>query len=452
MLTSRRPRLRDDSGVAMITVVMVAAIMTGLGLAVTKSAIVNLDNAGRDRVASGALGAAEAGVAGAITYIRNNGVRQFCPTCTSPFNESTSPRTTITYPGGSKAEIWVRRVQEYDPASGLKIGRYLIRSVGTSGTGPGKRTIEQAIDVKPFDFPLGVYTQAKINLGGNVKVTQESIFSGSCVDSREKLSFLAGPTGSVIDPYNSLPAAVHSTSYIRENSQSVCSTNLANVKATDTRAIHAASTCNETYKADQDGSPLGGAFTSGTCAAYTAGYGDYAAKGSEFNEDTLRNVYGFKPRGLTDEQFKLLKNKAKANGTWFPAGVTPVFPTASTVPGSPGFNPVVYIEDQNVTINNELNSYAWVDDPSCTLLHPSVILIVERGNLNMGSSSSYTGNLFTPDGTTAFSGGSSLLGTIFTKELKFTGNGEVGLNDCFAKNTNGGILSITKTKFREIDS
>ena len=451
MFASRRASLREDAGVAMITVVMVAAIMTGLGLAVTKAAVVNLNNAGRDRVASGALGAAEAGVAGAITYIRNNGVRQFCPTCTTTWNESAP--VTLAYPGGGQAVIWVRRVQEYNPAAGVKTGQYLIRSVGTIGVGPGKRTIEQAIDVKPFDFPLGVYTQSKINLGGNVKVTQESVFSGSCVDSREKLSFLAGPNGSIIDPYNGLPAAVHSTSYIREKSQSVCSTaSLANVKATDNDAIHKVSTCNELYKADQDGSPLGGAFTSGTCAAYTAGRGDYASKGSEFDEDTLRNVYGFKPRGLTDEQFKLLKNKAKASGTWFPAGVTPVFPTASTVPGNPGYNPVVYIEDQNVTINNDLNSYAWVSDPSCSLLHPSVILIVERGGLNMGSSSSYTGNLFIPDGTTSFAGGSSLLGTIFTKELKFTGNGEVGMNDCFAKNTNGGILNITKTKFREIDS
>ncbi len=121
MPTSRRARLGDDSGVAMITVVMVAAIMTGLGLAVTKSAVVNLDNAGRDRVASGALGAAEAGVAGAITYIRSNGVRQFCATCTSAFNESAP--ATLTYPGGGKATVWVRRVQEYDPASGTKIGR-----------------------------------------------------------------------------------------------------------------------------------------------------------------------------------------------------------------------------------------------------------------------------------------------------------------------------------------
>ncbi len=350
----------------------------------------------------------------------------------------------------------IKEVIAYDPGAGAKVGKYLVKSIGTSGSGPGRRTVEQAIDVKPFDFPLGVYTQSKINLGGNVTVTRESVFSGSCVDSRNKLSFVADPAdGKFDDPYNGMPAGVHSASYITNRNESVCSTNLAQVKATDVNAIHFASTCNSTYFADQDATPLGGPFTSPSgdfCKSKTTGKADYDNKGSEFSLDTLRDVYGFKPRGLSDEQFAVLKAKAKAAGTWFPSGVTPVFPTASYTPSNPGYNPVVYIEDQNVSLTNQLNGYAWTPDPSCTGLHPSVIVVIERGNLNLGSSTSITGNLFVPDGEIAFAGGANLLGTMFSKDLKFTGSGNVGLNDCVVKNTNGGILSITKTRFRELDS
>lgn len=452
MRNTLRSRTSGDDGIAMLTVVLVAAIMTALGLAVTKTAIVNLDNAGRDRVASGALGAAEAGVAGAITYIRGNGVAQLCDTCTTPYN-ITAPKT-LTYQNGGQAVVTVRVAQRYAPP-GARVGKYVIRSVGTSGSGPGKRTIEQSIDVRPFDFPLGVYTQAKINLGGTVSVTRESVFSGSCIDSRNKLTFLPDSTGSYLDPYNDLPAGAHSVSYITTTNSNVCSTNLSQVKATDNGAIHRSSTCNTAFKADQDGLPLGGSFTSPSgdqCRAYTLGKGDYDVKGSEFSIDTLRDVYGFVPRGLTDEQFALLKAKAKAAGTWFPAGTTPVFPVASTVPGSAGYNPIVYIEDQNFSLNTELNSYAYATDPSCSLLHPNILLIVERGNLNLGSNTSFTGNLFVPDGEIAFSGGANLLGTMFSRDLKFVGGGNVGLNDCVAASTNGSLLSIQKTKFRQLDS
>ncbi len=448
------PRQGDD-GVALLTVVLVAAIMTALGLAVTKTAILNLDNAGRDRVAGGALGAAEAGVAGAITYIRGNGaaVATICATCTGPYN-LLSP-TTLTYPGGGQAVVTIASVQAYRPPVS-KVGKYVIRSVGTSGSGPGKRTIEQSVDVKPFDFPLGIYTQAKINLGGNVSVQRESVFSGSCIDSRNKLSFIPDATGSTIDPYNDLPAGAHSASYITTSNSSVCSTNLAQVKATDVGAIHKISTCSPLFPADQDATPLGSVFPAGatgnTCRLVTAGRGDYATKGSEFSLAALRDTYGFLPRGLTDEQFALLKTKAKAANTWFPAGVTPIFPVASNVPGTAGYNPILYLEDQNLSLTNQLNGYAYVNDPTCANPHPSVLLIIERGSLNLASSAALVGNLFIPDGEISYSGGASLLGTMFSKDLKFTGNGTVGLNDCVAANTNGGILSINRTKFRQLDS
>lgn len=451
----RRLRLRqqDDRGIAMLTVVMVGAIMTALGVAITQTTIVNLDNAGRDRVASGALGAAEAGVAGAISYMRDNGVNSFCDTCSERFN--TSRPETIDYVGGGRAVVTVKVLQPYNPPS-VKAGRYLIRSTGTSGAGPGKRTIEQIVAVTPFAFPLGVYSQAKVNLGGQVAIAQESLFSGACIDSRSKLRFIAGPSGSIVDPYNDIPAGAHSISYITDRNQggaAGCATNLSSV--TDT--IHSGTTCSTAYPTDQTG--LGGPFTAADSACITAsqGKGDYPTKGSKFDLDTLRETYGFVPRGLTDEQFAILKAKAKANGTYFKGATAPVFPVASSIPGTPGYNPVIYLEDQNLSLTTQLNGYGWTSDPSCTLRHPSVILVVERGSVSMGSSSRLTGHLFVPDGSVDFSGGADLTGTIFAGEVKFTGGGSnatgnIGLNDCYARNTHGGLFEITKERFRQVDA
>ncbi|MCA1712956.1 MAG: pilus assembly PilX N-terminal domain-containing protein [Actinobacteria bacterium] len=248
-LVSRLRSSGQDAGIAVLTVVMVGAILTAMGVALTQTALVNLDNAGRDRVGSTALGAAEAGVSQGISFIRQNGTGQICAGCTSPYN--TGQEQTITFTNGTSAQVGIKELTAYLPPAN-KVGRYLITAVGLSGSGPGKRTIEQTVEVKPLSFPLGIYTQAKINLGGNVSVTQESVFSGSCVDSRDKLTFLAGASGSALDPYNGLPAAVHSTSYITNTNQNACSVaDVTTLKATDTRLVHRSSTCNTTWPADQ---------------------------------------------------------------------------------------------------------------------------------------------------------------------------------------------------------
>ena len=440
----RRPA--GDAGGAMLIVVLVGLILTGMGIALARTSIANLDNAGRDRVSSSALGLAEAGVAGAITHLRGNGVKHICDTCALGWNVATP--MTLTYQSGT-AVVTIAEIQRYRPPT-VRVGRYLVRSVGTTtGSTPGKRTIEQIVDVKPFAFPLGVYTAAKVNLGGNVQIQQESFFSGQCIDSRNKMTFVPGPNGSYIDPYNDIPAGAHSASYITSDNTHVCTNNLSKIRDDDALAVHRSNTCHETYWADQ--SALGGPFISGSCASKTSGKGDYGTKGSAFDMDVLRDSYGFVPRGLTDEQFSLLKARAKAAGTWFPAGKAVTIPAASTVPGSPGYNPIVYVEDQNVSLGTEFNGYAWVDDLGCVNLHPSVLLIIERGSLKLGSSTNFTGNLFVPDSDVSFSGGAVLTGTVFTKNLKFVGGGRIGLNDCAAQSTHGALLSITKDRFREID-
>jgi hypothetical protein len=75
--------------------------------------------------------------------------------------------------------------------------------------------------------------------------------------------------------------------------------------------------------------------------------------------------------------------------------------------------------------------------------------------LNVGSSARMTGYIFRAQGHLDFAGGAELTGTVFAQNVKLAGGGSapynVGLNDCFAANTNGSVFGVTKVRFREVD-
>lgn len=452
MLRLRR-NLRDDRGIALITVMLVGAVLSGMGIIVVTTTISDMRAANADRTSLRTLDVAEAGVADAISYIRSKGVKQICSTCTTQWN--TSNPMVLTYPRGS-AQVSIAAINPYKPPQ-TRVGRYSITSVGTTtGSGAvgvgqisGKRTVQEIVDVRPLSFPLGVYTASQVNLGGTINMFQESLFSGSCVDSRYKLVMEPGPSGSTIDPYYNIPAGVHSTSYITDKNTS-CATDPSGA---DNQAIHKTAACNTNYPADQDS--LGAPFPGTTCATADAGYGDYDTNGSNFNQQTFVNTYGFLPRGLSDDDYANLKARAIAAGTYFPAGTAVVWPSSFTQPLSPTdprFNPVIYVQNQDLTIQGDLNSYAWANDPSCTMSHPTVVVVVDHGSLNLSSSTNFAGFLFVPDGNIKFTGSPTITGTMFSKSLDWSGGSTVGLNECFAANTNGGILNVTKYSWREVDS
>lgn len=436
---------RDERGVAMVTVLLVSAVLTALGVTVTQVALSNLGNAGRDRVAGGALGAAEAGVARAVTWINSHNPNALAcsPSCASnPWGNSSTPET-VTFPDGRQASVWIEPIQPYAPPA-YKVGTYKIHSVGTAGSGPGKRTLEVTVEVKPMQFPLGIFTRHELENGGTGAIFNESVLSDACIDKRDKMSF----TG--IDAYYGIPSAAHSTKYITSANEQTCTSNLNQVKATDNKAIHrnAVGTCNATYPYDQDNSPLGGTFpTSSACSTAPDQYTDT----SLFTYNMLvAEPYYYKPRGLTDADYALLRARAQAQGLYF---TTPnpgsLWPIASNVA-----NPVIYFklaDTQEVSLQGELNTYEWVNDPSCLLEHPSVVIVVEGGGLKLNSNARISGAIFVPDGSLTYNGGAKLVGTVFTKQLFMTGNAEISLNDCYTRSTPGGILDIKPVRFREVD-
>jgi Tfp pilus assembly protein PilX len=457
----RRRNLREDSGLAMLTVIMVAAVLMALGMAAIMVTTTNMRNAGRDRFATTAQGAAEAAVASAEAYLQTvSGMALACsPTCTTnPWGNQAAPKS-LTFPSSRTATVWIEVKQQYNPPA-YKSADYVIHAVGKNSNAIATRSIDQEVSVQPLDFPFGVYVDNKINDQGTPTITNESVFSRTCIDSRNKIVF--GGT----DPFYGIPAAAHSAQYITNSNQSSCDTNLVHEQTTDSKAIHYDSTGGTQHnycapattggtavdtRYDQDA--LGGAFSQDTVDGSTCSSApNQYTTTSYFDNNILTNQFNFQPKGLTESQYAALKSVAQAQGTYYTSSSSVTWPTASTTA-----NAVVYFDlpsGSSVNVaSGDVASYAWTDEPggACNTQHPSIIIIVRGGDLSLGSGVATTGAIFVPEGQMTAAGGVNMVGTIFAAFAKITGGASISLNSCYIKNIPGPVMNVQPIRFHEVD-
>jgi hypothetical protein len=414
----------SDSGVALMTVLMAGAVLTASALVAVNVSLTNLKNAGRDRVASGAMGAAEGGLAEAVSYLGNQsaGVLSCSPTCAAnPWGNKANPMT-MTYPDGGVAKVWIEVIQGFQPPD-FKVATYKIHSKGTAGNGPGQRTLEQTVTGKPVEIPIGVYATT-ITIAGNPQTYKESVFSKNCIGGREKMDFGTDP-----DAYFGIPPSAHSTQWISEKNGACSATNGNNV--------HKAGVCNSSYPYDQDaqGGPI-----SSPCAAPNST--------SKFTQADL-DSYG---RSLNDDELASLRSQAQSMGQYW---------TSTTwTPPNPVLHPhaVIFFDlpaNSTVTLQDELNAYNW--DGECTGAPKTLIIVINNaskgtGGVTFNSNNVLSGALFVQKGSLQFNGGVQWTGTIWADTIeKWNGSAESKLTSCFLANLPGGLMTIKPTRFREVD-
>jgi hypothetical protein len=427
-LLTRLGGRRDDDGVAMLTVILAGAVISALAMVAATVSINNLRNAGRDRVAGGALGAAEAGVAEAVSYLSTATAGELAcwPTCTTnPWGNLATPKT-ITYPDGRTAKVYIRVVQRFLPPA-QKVATYTIHSTGTSGSGPGTRVLEQTVVGKPVEIPIGVYANT-INVSGTPQTYAESVFTKNCISGRNQMRF-----GTAVDPYFGIPPSAHTVKWISEKNSS-CS-------ATESNNIHRTSACNSTYPYDQDaqGGPI-----SSPCSA--------PLNSSKFTQADL-DTYG---RGLNQDELALLRTQAKSIGQYWTSSSGWVAPDPNVYP-----NAVMFFDvgpNETVTIQSELDAYFW-DGATCdaTTTPKSVIIVVNNsssgtGGMVLNSNSKLAGAIFVANGSLSFNGSVTWTGTIWADVIeRWNGSATAQLTPCFLENLPGGLMRITPTRFREVD-
>jgi hypothetical protein len=456
--TSRRrwawPGTADD-GSAMVITLMVLAVVMALAGTVASVTVNNLQSSWRAQQAGAALDAANAGVAQAVTQLRNTSLRDLkcSPTCaTNPWGNQTTP-ATASIPGqvGEAYTVWIEPIAPF-PAN--KPGRYRIHSTGTA-KGSAVRSVDADVLVTPTELPLGVFGKT-INGGGTPSVTRESVFSTGCVFHRAKIDTQG------IDVAYGIPAAVHSSKIITEanGTGTLC-------PVTDNKRIHKDGACNTTYPADQDilGGSLLGTLCQSTQTTYPSRYspadldgnGSTDVNGSYIRDDAaLIKLFGLKSPPLSQAEIDKLRSVAKAQGNYW---------TSSTGWTSPDEPQAVMFFDLTLTnlggtvdlkdvAGFSRNPNLAATDPACDTR--SLLIVIEGGNVKLNSNQMLAAAVYLTSGAPQgqvfkANGTSNLIGPLYADTIDMTGTADLSLDACFLENINPALLGVTVSSYRELD-
>jgi len=469
-----RLKLRSgEVGAAMVVTLLVMAVLTGLGAVVFNIGFNNLQNAGRDRLAGGAMGASEGGVAQALSFVRTEGVGTLKCTqppqpagdCSLPWGKG-NPKI-VSLANGRQFSVWIERIQPFAPPD-FKVGTFEVHSRGciglpaecAAGSGRGLRNVDLRFTVTPLTFPIGVYADEGFTDAGGASVSTESLLSKRCISGRKFVNF------SGQDPYHKIPAAAHSVDVI------VAAPNSCN--AND--SIHVQpdpGDCNpgpadNPYKNDQD--RLGGNLvtSSDTDKLQCLGAAGAYPQTSKFDLNALY-AFGYQegqPRGLSTAEYAQLKGKAQEQNYFSTStdkcgpGQSPPICWRDPVPADDP-NAIMYWDLRAAPANKKTlplpsSGLPGYDRTQCG--SRSLILVVEGGNMQ-NSGINIVGAIFVPDGSYQGNGNSDILGTLFAKVVeKFNGTANFtltgdppGKTNCFFDNFPGGLLDVRAKRFREVD-
>lgn len=455
----------SEDGAALVLVMIVTAVLAGVGATVFTLSTNNLGNARRDRQASSALANSEAGVAQAMAYLKNRGAGQLvcAPQCEdkNPWGEEpysvdqdSFPSMQVTLANQETYSVWIETIQPVGPKAP---GLYRVNSIGNSGSGPGARTVQVDVQVAPFDFPLAVFGDS-IQAGGSGAITTESLFSTGCIFKRSKIKF------SGIDNVYGIPAAAHSAQYITDSQATGSS-----CAASDSKNIHAPSGgtpkyCNPSYPYDQD--RQGGPLDSSTGCQGTNGV--YPQTSLLSSAEQMASQYGFNLEGLSPGQIDQLRTAAQEQGFYSTTSAAVPAVLQDDVLSQQYPNPVVFYEfDSSVPAKSRLVDLKGFSDvtygraanlgstaPGCT--PRNVIVVVINGDVRLNGNQTLVGSIFAlgpaPYGNVMKANGTSqLIGTLYAKSLDLTGTADINLDPCFLANLPGQLLNVTASTFREVD-
>lgn len=446
---------RGEDGIALITVIMMLALISALTMTLAMLTTNNLASARLAQQAGAAVDASDAGVAQAVAYMRANSLNDInacSPTCASnPWGNEANP-ATVSIPGksGQTYKVWIEPIAPF-PANDP--GTYRIHSTGAAG-GPAGRTVTVDATIGSYDYPLGIMSNSVIG-GGDTSIHQESIFTTGCVYKRSQIKFTDGLNGRplILDPAYGIPPAVHSSQYITDDQGSgqYCSPNkpIHDPNAGSTAAQY----CNSAYPYDQDLN--GGPLTGTTC--YQQFNGTYPTTSLIKSDADLAAKYGVKQPVFTQSQLDQLKSIAISQGNYYNTAAPYTAPTQN--------NAVMYFDltrtDPGDVVDLTNLTPQWtrpypLDSTDSQCQPKSLVVIIEGGNARFNSNSTLYasvflvsgapyGQVFKSNGTTTF------IGTLYSNSLDLTGTADLYLDKCFLANKSPALTTVTTSNYREVD-
>lgn len=473
-----RRRPSGDHGAALISVLFLLVALTAIASTVVAVTTNDLISSGRDRQGTAALATADAGVSQAMEFIRLNGVGQLRCNETQSVPPSgacaTSPATPSArwgspvnpqqvrlsgavgncVTGEACYEVWISAVVAYNPPT-VKTGTYRIHSTGFFGGGPGAKSVVVDVSATPAQFPIGVFGEA-LDGNGGTRVYSESLFTRDCVSPRHTGSG-NGTRFEGIDPYWDQPAAANSTSVV--SSANNCG---------DSGKIHRTAVC-ETGTGNalvNDRDSEGGPVTGGPCyRTHLRQDGTWYPDGdtTKFTVTDLQR-YGYRPGGLSDDEYDALRIQALGMGLYNPTS-SQLLTGLNAAVAAGVTHPVIYV-DSGSDLNFSKGDIPAIFDrapttvtvppspvPStCTAPYSVVVVVRQADAIYQGGNTGWRSMaVFVPEGDFTGNGGYNIVGTLFANNISLGGNEQWQLDDCFVDNMPGPLLQLSVLSFREDD-
>ena len=225
------------------------ALVSALTLTIAVVTTNNLVSARLAQQAGAAVNASDAGVAQAVTYLRQRGVRahQRCPpTCATNPGDRGTPATVTVRQGGQSYKVWIEPIVPY-PAN--KPGIYRIHSTGVAG-GPAGRSVTVDVSITPMPISSGSWP-APWSAAATPGCTRVDLLH------RLRLQTLQDPVQGIDEAYG-IPAAAHTSQIITDSNGSGKTCPDTNKPIHDPTLSGEARYCNPAFPYDEDkfGGPL----------------------------------------------------------------------------------------------------------------------------------------------------------------------------------------------------
>lgn len=520
VLTSFRRLLSDERGIAMVVVILAVMVVTILGASLFVSSVRDLDSSTSVQRASTALGIAEAGVQRALLALKTFGPTSknisklyaddscapdpnvpSCQDSVSPgqgrwmnpddpntaLNERTvTPTVTDHFVGNAGTGFYRTYIRAVNPIKlpSVREGVYEIVSVGFDRrdrpTRPGERTVQQFVRVELHDLPFGLFSQSTVDLGGNPKVLNESLWVDGDVFQRNKVSFTAESPADPDCKYpvgcdlfygwdgalcgespagaDKCPNTVHATGTIYKGNGTGGDATQGPIHRAPFPAGY--QNCEFPYDRDSKGGPYS---PPGWTCAPTSPDPPYSSSLAPMIQD-----FPFKTEGPSDDTYQFFKQIAQASGTFctHSSSATLIIQgngtgacdiDKNTIPE--GFF-VLYVE-ATPGAGDVAVKFGWGQQsdqpdqlPACDPQGNFGVVIVRNANLDWQTNETWWGAIFVPEGTFFGSGtgaGGWIVGTIFAKNITWKGNSKVQLNDCWIDDIAGPWFSVSRLRWHESD-
>lgn len=491
---SSASRLRkDDSGVALILVLIAVVVVTVMGATLVIAGTRDLDSSTSVQRAASALGVAEAAVQHAIQTLKTVGPGQLelsrldCNNAQTNAVEPCYPdqsadgkgrwmnQANATLPPAEADQfvgsvgttdvyrVWIEAIRPIalTATPPVRIGIYRIVAIGSDNRNnqvrPGTRRVEQNVRVRILDIPFALFAQDGMDLGGGPTTRTISVYATSDILWRNKLTF----TGD--DPYYGGPTAAHATGTIYQGNITGGGNN---------GAIHPpVANCTYPHDRDKDGGPYPVYSTTGSTWSCSAeGKVKPPYNSSFFNRDMFEDL-GINPDGPDPDSYDLMKRLAQTEGIYctFNSKNTVNFDDKTLKPGcNRALNQItkkffVLYAEQAPGMSDPINvaiKTGWgpAGDPT-TMCNSNAydgsfgIIVVRGGNIDYQNSDTWWGAAFVPEGefTATGQGSAWFAGTVFAKTMKISGNFRVTLNSCWLNRSVGPFFTVTRLRWHESD-